>query len=318
MRIAGDGQHGPHVGAHRETEQIGGRPHAERGQRREQHRGQHQTDGVVHEEGRQQATANHDAEQEPPRRPGPLEDPLRRPFEEMPHLEVADDEHQAEEEDEHIKVDRRIGLLERQDAKDDHRDGAEQTGRRPVQVHERQPLDGDEQVGCGKDDQTRDHHRTSLSGANSVDPPQQPEQTVERRERVRWAPWDPQVHREDVTDAGADLRTTPEWAPADGAGPDCNDQLRGRDRFIRQLQRASHVPVYRPGDDDAVGVTRRSHELDAESGHVEHHVAEGDELGFAPVAAPRDNRAESEGAPEQASRALIQRAGELDLAGGGD
>src|SRR5438128_8657138 len=32
-----------------------------------------------------------------------------------------------------------------------------------------------------------------------------PEQTVERRERVRWAPRDPQVNGEDAADAGADL-----------------------------------------------------------------------------------------------------------------
>src|SRR5439155_601720 len=73
------------------------------------------------------------------------------------HLEIADDQHEAEQEHQHVEVNRRVGVAQRQHAQDDHRDRAEQARRRPVQVDEGQALDGDQQIGRGEDDEAGGH-----------------------------------------------------------------------------------------------------------------------------------------------------------------
>ncbi len=151
LRVAGDGQHRPHVRAHREADEVRRGSYPERPERRQQHGGDDETDRVIDEQGRQQAAADHHAEQQPLGRLGALENPLGRELEELPHLEVADDQHQAEQEDQDVEIDGRVRVHEGQHAKRDHRDRAEQAGGGPVEMHEGQPLDGDEHVCQGED-----------------------------------------------------------------------------------------------------------------------------------------------------------------------
>ena len=132
-------------------------PLAEGQERGEEDRSHDQANGVVDEERGEQAPADHDGEEQPPRRPGALEHELRGPLEESSYLEVADDQHHAEQEDEHVEVHGGVRVLERQHAEHDHRDGPDQAGRGPIEVDERQPLDGDEEIGCDEDQETGGH-----------------------------------------------------------------------------------------------------------------------------------------------------------------
>src|SRR5438552_341510 len=98
--------------------------------------------------------ARSSAPQEPPRGWGVSQDAFGGPLGELPDLEVADDEHQAQEEHEHVEVHGGVGGDQRQHAEGDHGHGAQQARRRAVEVDEGEPLNGDENVGSGEDDET--------------------------------------------------------------------------------------------------------------------------------------------------------------------
>ena len=61
----------------------------------------------------------------------------------------------------------------------------------------------------------------------------------------------------------------------------------------------------------------RSDELHAEPRQIEDDVSERHELGFAPAAAPGDDRPEPQRPPEEPPHPPVERARELDLAGRG-
>ena len=157
LRVAGDGEHRADIRAHGKADEVHVGPHAEGQERGEEDRSHDQANRVVDEERGEQASADHDGEEQPSRRPGALEHELRGPLEESSYLEVADDQHHAEQEDEHVEVHGGVRVLERQHAEHDHRDGPDQAGRGPIEVDERQPLDGDEEIGCDEDQETGGH-----------------------------------------------------------------------------------------------------------------------------------------------------------------
>ena len=68
----------------------------------------------------------------------------------------------------------------------------------------------------------------------------------------------------------------------------------------------------RAGDEQAVGVARRRHELDAEPAEVEDDRAEDVDVGLAPVAAARGHLAQLERPAEQAPQLRVERRGERE------
>jgi hypothetical protein len=110
-----------------------------------------------HEECREQAAADHDAEQQARGRARPAQHPLGRPLEEVTDLEIPDDQHEAKQEDEHVQVDRRVGVRQRQHAGHHHRHRAQERGGGSVQMDEREALHGDQQVRRREDREPRRH-----------------------------------------------------------------------------------------------------------------------------------------------------------------
>ena len=124
-------------------------------------------------------------EQQAVGRAGAAQYPLRRPLEELADLQVADDEHEAEQKDEHVEIDGRVSVLEGEHAGDHHRHRAEQARRRAVQVDEREPLDGDEEVGDREDDKPGGHisqleSSTPWAGVRSAYPSRVIRRSVQR------------------------------------------------------------------------------------------------------------------------------------------
>ena len=75
--------------------------------------------------------------------------------------------------------------------------------------------------------------------------------------------------------------------------------------------------AHRPGDHQAVGVAGRGDELDAEPGHVEDDVAQGDQLRLASVAAAGRDGAQAERPAKELSVLRLQRLDRPKLAGVG-
>src|SRR5690606_40579619 len=73
-----------------------------------------------------------------------------------------------------------------------------------------------------------------------------------------------------------------------------------RDFHVTGVQTCA-LPIYGPGDEQAVGVSRRGHELDAEPGKVEDHGTEHVHVGLAAVAAARADLAELQRPAEERS-----------------
>ncbi len=95
-----------------------------------------------------------------------LQHPLGGPLEEFADFEVAHDQHEAEQEDQHVEVHRGVRLLQRHHAEDHHGDGAQQARGGAVEMDERQPLDRDQQVGGAEDDEPGDHLPAPDPGSN--------------------------------------------------------------------------------------------------------------------------------------------------------
>src|SRR5205823_4834617 len=122
---------------------------------RDQYRGYHETDGVVHEERREYAAPHDDTNEQPSGGGHPREQPFRGDLEEASFLQVAHENHDAEKEYQDIEIDRGVGLVERQPAQHHHRDRAQKARRRPVEMEKTDRLHGDEEVSDGEDEERR-------------------------------------------------------------------------------------------------------------------------------------------------------------------
>src|SRR3954471_19242367 len=102
----------------------------------------------------------------------------------------------------------------------------------------------------------------------------EPQQTVEYCDRVRWTTRDVEIDRKQTFDAVRDLGAAAEQTAGNGARACGDDQPGVGHRFVGDQQGLAHVRGHRPGDQDAVRMTRRGDELDAEPPGVEHDVAQ--------------------------------------------
>ncbi len=136
---------------------------------------------------------------------------------------------------------------------------------------------------------------------------------VEHCQRMGRIAGDIQVDRQNTLDAVMDLGMVPEDPARDGTRADGDHDLRCRNCLVGLQERQFHVLGDRPGDDQAVGVTGRSDELDAESPHVEDDRAKDVQVGFGGVVAPGAHLAELERAAEQPAHLLLQGLRQIEL-----
>src|SRR5690348_15000409 len=85
---------------------------------------------------------------------------------------------------------------------------------------------------------------------------------------------------------------------ADAAGADSNDDLRLRSGIVGFPQSQLHVARNGAGDEQHVGMARRSHEMDTKALDVVHGIVEGIDLQFASVAGAGIDLADGEGSAE--------------------
>ena len=114
---------------------------------------------------------------------------------------------------------------------------------------------------------------------------QKPKKPVNDGQRVGRTARDVEVNRDVLGYAAVRGISAGERTTADRAGAHGNHELGRRHRSVGLSERELHVGRHRPGDDDAVGVTRGGHELDSEAAEIEDDVARRYKLGLAPVAA---------------------------------
>src|SRR3989338_2714530 len=99
---------------------------------------------------------------------------------------------------------------------------------------------------------------------------EEPQEAVEDRRRVRGAAGNVEIDGEGVRRGGwvvrahQDRRTSPERAPADGAGADGNDEPGLRNGVVRFLKGQLHVFRDGAGQENPVRVPGRGDELNAE------------------------------------------------------
>ncbi len=121
-----------------------------------------------------------------------------------------------------------------------------------------------------------------------------------------------QVDRQQIGGPVVHLRVAGERAAADGACPHGDDDLRRGDRIVGLLERELHVLGDRAGDEQAVRVSRRRHELHPEPPEVPAHRVEDIGIELAPIAAARRYLAQLERPPEQAMQLRTQLRGERE------
>ena len=141
--------------------------------------------------------------------------------------------------------------------------------------------------------------------------PEEPQQPIKDRQRMGRTSRNVEVDGDQRPAAVVDFGVIDEWPAADGAGPHRNDELGGGDRRIGRQQGEAHVLADRAGDDDAVGVPRRSDELDAETAQVEDDRTEHVQVGLAGVAAGGADLPELERPPKEPAGFLVQGFREL-------
>ena len=98
-----------------------------------------------------------------------------------------------------------------------------------------------------------------------------------------------------------------EKAAGYGAGAGGDDQLGLGDGVVGRERRLLHIRGERPSNEDAVGMTGRSNEFDAEAARIEDHVAERVDFDLAAVATARADLAQPQRAPQEPPQLPAQR-----------
>lgn len=117
---------------------------------------------------------------------------------------------------------------------------------------------------------------------------------------------DIEVNRDKRVSAVMDFRVAPERPAADGAGSAGNRDLRLRDRLPGFEKRFPHMFADRAGHKDAVSVTGRGDELDAEPAQIEADRIEDIGVSFTGVAAACRDFTQFQGATEKLQPFLFQ------------
>ncbi len=130
---------------------------------------------------------------------------------------------------------------------------------------------------------------------------------------MRRAAGDVKVNRQNGINAIVNFRQIAERAAAESAGANGDDDFRLWDCRVSLAQRVSHVMAHRAGDDQAVGVARRSDDVDTEAQHVKNDIIQRLQLEVAAVAASGGDRAQLQRAAEELAHFFIERLRQLDF-----
>ena len=103
---------------------------------------------------------------------------------------------------------------------------------------------------------------------------------IDKGKRVGWIPRNKKVNMVFAEEVSVKGLAAGKNSPAEGIRACQDNDLRRWDRIIADLQRIGHAPRYGPGDHDAVGMTRRSHEFNAKPSHVEVDIPGGIQFHF--------------------------------------
>jgi len=125
------------------------------------------------------------------------------------------------------------------------------------------------------------------------------QQCMQIGQRMGRAPWNKQVHRQELVQPCGDFRATAEGAAAQGAAAHGDHHFGGRHGIVGIQQRLFHVSGNGAGHDDGITVPRRGHKIDAESRQVEEGGGQNIQVRFTGIAAGGRHLAQLEGAAEQ-------------------
>ena len=162
LRVAGDGHDRADVGGGGQREEIRelGEIQAVCGD--ENDGSEHEAHSVVDEKRGENAGGENEQDEELKRSLGDAGDAKRDPVEEMRNLKMRDENHDAEEENDGVPTDGAIGGVERDDAREDHGDGAAECGGGAVEMAAAAGFDGDENVG---DEENADGEPVKMGGS---------------------------------------------------------------------------------------------------------------------------------------------------------
>src|SRR5688500_2843920 len=100
---------------------------------------------------------------------------------------------------------------------------------------------------------------------------------------MRWAAGDEEIDGDEGTGAVKDFGMVDVRTTGDGAGADGDDDLRIGDDSVGFLDGQGHVLRNRAGDEQAIGVSGRGDELDAEAAKIPADGAQNVHIRFAAV-----------------------------------
>ena len=152
LRVAGDGGGAADVGCHSDRQQIRNGIAAELGGDFQDQGREHQTHGVVDEEGREESRNGDDGGEQENRPVRVFHHPGADQPEESGEAQVGDDNHHAEQQHDRVVVDSAIGLVHCDDVKREHQAGADDGCAGAIDAETGQTADGENQVRGGKDD----------------------------------------------------------------------------------------------------------------------------------------------------------------------
>ena len=100
----------------------------------------------------------------------------------------------------------------------------------------------------------------------------------------RWTSRNINIHPNHLVDAPQGRVGLAEYATTDAASAHCDNYFGFRHRLMCLQKRELHVPRYRAGDQEHVGMTRGGNELDSEALDIVDRIVQSDDLQFASIA----------------------------------
>lgn len=152
LRISGDGHDGADIRRSGERDKIGEFREMQTVGDGENDGREDEADGVVDEKCREDSRGEDEQHEKLQARAGERSDMDGDPVEEMRDLEMRDENHDAEEENDGVPTDRAIRAVERDDSREHHGDGAAKRRSRAVKVAAAAAFNGHEDVGDEEDD----------------------------------------------------------------------------------------------------------------------------------------------------------------------
>src|SRR5690348_4081127 len=197
LRISRDGHDGADVGGRGEGDEVGQARQFQPVRDGKDDGSEDEADSVVDKKGREDADGEAEQNQKFEARAGDGSDADGNPVEEMGDLEMCDQNHDAEEENDGVPVDGTIGGVEGDPAAEDHGDSAAKCSGGAIEMASAAAFDSDENVGDEEDDDGKPvemreelgrlkHEREIPGGrAYSVKPPRTMRETEENSIQLR-------------------------------------------------------------------------------------------------------------------------------------